>query len=106
MGSLSLLPGACGRHQPTPPDFDKETLVFSQPYDVCIFLKVVLCFWFSLWLSLLSHKLGVPFSDLEPDDPAKLWEVKDDSWCSREMREMQLTLPQFTSLQFKSINIS
>lgn len=68
MGSLSLLPGACGGCQRTPPDFDKEILVFS--VSLCLSFSKLFCF--SHWWSLLSRELSLAFSDLEPDDPATL----------------------------------
>lgn len=64
------------------------------------------CSVFSHWWSLLSRDLGLAFSDLEPDDPATLEDVKDENWYSREMRKMQMILPPLILFQFGSINIS
>lgn len=68
IGFLSLLPGADGRCQEAFPDFDKETPVVSQIRFVCVFLKFVLGFCFSLWWSPSSLKVGMTFSVLEPDE--------------------------------------
>lgn len=103
MGSVSLLPGACGRCQQAPPDFDKETLVFPQSHFVYVFLKVVLYFCFSLWGPCLFHKIGMTFSDWELDDPAKLQKVENDNWYSGEMRKMQLILPPLILFYFNSV---
>lgn len=83
VGFLSSPHGADGRCQKTLPDFDKETPVVSQIRFVCVFLKVILGCCFSLWWSPSSLKVGMTFSDLESNDPAKLHQVEDDSPKSR-----------------------
>lgn len=88
----------------TPPDFDKETNFFSASFCLC--LKASLCFCFPLWWSPSSHKVGTTFSDLGPDDPAKVYKVQDDNGWSREMRKTQLIGPQLMLFHFSSVSVN
>ena len=101
MGSLSSLPGACGRCQQVPPDFDREAVSFSLSHFVCVsksFFVSVLPFGGLFCLIKLEW-----LSDLEPHDPAKLWEMHVDNWGRREMRKMQPIVPQLILFYFSSV---